>query len=294
MSTKELEELEFVTIYRSIVDNLLSVCNCKNLKTKAESSRSEERDRNLQLARQQLTVKLRSGADYSSKEIRSRLLKHFIQEKESRALLQHSFLSVVLDESIEEVTVAFDHGVFDDHILPTIVERCPHVQVLHLHCLNLVCTIFFSNFSCTCSFLLLQFQSHVLQESLVKSFHQLACLSSISLHKVPVECCPIIFELGKSCPNLKILRVCLLNHILDHDVSTKLFQNLLVNTIVNKILNFLSCWNYLWIRKRLIPFKRSRRLLQRIPRERIICFMSRNNCWDPFVGRPGWWFYLGQ
>ena len=138
--------------------------------------------------RKQLVSKLcTDGAN--SKEIRCKLLKHYSQGKESKDLRLSSFLDVILDDHLDEITAAFDDedGHWDEEIVPTIVSRSPSVRTLNLHWAE---------------------KTHpYLTETLSSDLSRLRRLTSLNLHQLPEQCKSIAFCIGRSCPTLQNLRL---------------------------------------------------------------------------------------
>lgn len=116
---------EVLEIYRHVVDGILQ--------TSAEND-------GFQSVRNQLAMKLSRHDATKNKEIRLGLLKHFqAQGKEFRNHLGLSrLLDVILDENMDTVEIPYKDenagDYFDDHILPILVNRCPSLKTLHLHC----------------------------------------------------------------------------------------------------------------------------------------------------------------
>lgn len=114
---------EMLDVFQSVVDCLMKT--------------SEDEEEACKLARNQLSLKLSHHETWKSNEIRHRLLKHFqAQGKELKEFTSlRRLLDVVLDEKMEMVEIpCTEEDAGDDQILPILVNRCPSLQSLHIHC----------------------------------------------------------------------------------------------------------------------------------------------------------------
>jgi len=210
----DLQDLAFIATYRSIVDHLMEIpANHKNRRQQDDScdgdtqlSRTVEAGRHVcQKMRNQLSKRL-SGQ--KNKEVRCKLLKHYNNEKESKILHLTSFLDVILDESLDEITASFDedaHRLWNEEIMNTIVRRSPYVTTLHLYWQEKI-------------------QLHS-ANTFISKMSQLSSLTNLNLYQLPDQCKALTFLLGRSCPSLKRLQIALAKNTLSTDELIRIFYS---------------------------------------------------------------------